>query len=190
MLTHKGTQTIQTPRLTLRRFTIADATAMFQNWANDERVTRFLTWRPHPNPELTRQLLQEWCTEYEKPDTYNWVIVQNGDPIGGITVVRLNERDEWAELGYCIGFSHWNKGITAEAAAAVIDYLFAEVGFHRIGIAHAVDNPASGRVAQKCGLTYEGTKRQYAKTGTGEYHDIREYAILRSDWEAKRSPVR
>ena len=47
MLNHKGTATLTTPRLTLRRFEIADAQAMFDNWANDPRVTRHLTWRPH-----------------------------------------------------------------------------------------------------------------------------------------------
>ena len=43
MLNHKGTATLTTPRLTLRRFEIADAQAMFDNWANDPRVTRHLT---------------------------------------------------------------------------------------------------------------------------------------------------
>lgn len=43
MLTHKGMQTIKTERLTLRKFTVDDARAMFENWANDERVTRYLT---------------------------------------------------------------------------------------------------------------------------------------------------
>ena len=47
MITHKGTQTIHTERLILRKFTVEDAQAMFENWANDERVTRFLTWCPH-----------------------------------------------------------------------------------------------------------------------------------------------
>ena len=44
MITHKGTQTIHTERLILRKFTIDDAQAMFENWASDEKVTRYLTW--------------------------------------------------------------------------------------------------------------------------------------------------
>lgn len=43
---------------------------------------------------------------------------------------------------------YWNKGLMTEAARAVIDYLFSKVGVHRIEIAHAVKNPASGKVAQ------------------------------------------
>ena len=56
------------------------------------------------------------------------------------------------------------KGLMPEAAKAVIDFLFSEVGVNRVGISHAVKNPASGRVAQKCGHTFEGTKRTVAAT--------------------------
>lgn len=72
-MTHKGTQTITTPRLILRKFTVADARDMFQNWASDERVTRFLSWQPHENVEQTTALLQGWCAAYDNLATYNWV---------------------------------------------------------------------------------------------------------------------
>ena len=186
MITHKGTQTIPTERLILRRFTVDDAQAMFENWANDERVTRFLTWCPHESPEATRQLLELWCAAYENPDTYNWVIEYECIPIGSISVVRLNEECEYAELGYCMGYAYWNKGFMSEAAKAVIDYLFAEIGVNRVGISHAVKNPASGRVAQKCGLTFEGTKREYFKNPAGEFLDMSDYGIIRSEWEIER----
>ena len=84
----------------------------------------------------------------------------------------LSEKCEYAELGYCIGYAFWNN------------YLFSQVGVNRIGISHAVKNPASGRVAQKCGLTYEGTKREYFKTRTGEFLDMAEYGILKREWIA------
>ena len=74
MITHKGTKTIYTARLTLRKFTVDDADAMFKNWASDERVTRYLTWSPHESPEATIQLLELWCAAYENPNAYNWVI--------------------------------------------------------------------------------------------------------------------
>ena len=183
MITHKVTQTIHTERLILRKFTIDDAGAMFENWASDERVTRYLTWCPHESPEATRQLLELWCAAYENLNTYNWVMEYKGTPIGNISVVRLSEKSEYAELGYCMGYAYWNKGFMPEAAKAVIDFLFSEVGVNRVGISHAVKNPASGRVAQKCGLTFEGTKREYFKTSTGEFLDISDYGIIRSEWE-------
>lgn len=186
MITHKGTQTIRTERLTLRRFTLDDAEDMFNNWANDERVTRYLTWEPHESPELTRQLLELWCANYGENNYYNWMIEFEGKPIGNISVVKFDESSEAADLGYCIGYDFWGCGIMTEAAKAVIDYLFAEVGVNRIGISHAVKNPASGRVAQKCGLTYEGTKREFYKTLSGELLDISFYGILRREWESHK----
>lgn len=43
MLNHKGTQTLTTPRLTLRPFLLTDAQDMFDNWASDPEVTKYLT---------------------------------------------------------------------------------------------------------------------------------------------------
>ena len=182
MLTHKGTQTIRTARLTLRRFTVEDAQQMYDNWASDARVTRFLTWEPHVSPEATAELLSEWVAAYLAPSCYNWVMEYEGRCIGNISVVRCSDRSEYAELGYCMGCDYWNKGLMTEAAKAVIAFLFDEVGCHRVVIRHAVKNPASGRVAQKCGLTYEGTERKVFKSRDGEFLDIAGYSILRNEW--------
>ena len=185
MLTHQGTQTIQTSRLTLRRFFPGDAQAMFERWANDEQVTRYLTWTPHETPEATKQLLIGWCEAYRQRETYNWAIEHEGGPIGNISVVRQSQRDETAELGYCMSKAFWNRGIMTEVADAVIHYLFEQVGFHRIVISHAVKNPASGRVAQKCGMKLEGIHRHAAKSPSGEFLDIAQYAVLRDEWNTQ-----
>ena len=75
-----------------------------------------------------------------------------------------------------------------EAFSAIIPYLF-DVGFNRIQAEHAVKNPASGRVMQKCGLTYEGTLRQFFRATSGELLDISYYSILREEFEAcNKSP--
>ena len=178
-MTHKGTQTITTERLTLRRFTVEDAREMYDNWASDPRVTKFLSWEPHTSPEATAALLREWVKSYENDNCYNWVMEYQGRCIGTISVVRQSERDESAELGYDLGYDYWNKGLMTEAAKAVIRFLFEEVGCHRVVICHAVKNPASGRVARKCGLTYEGTHREAFKNRDGEFLDIAEYAVIR-----------
>ena len=183
MLLHQGTKIIKTERLVLRPFTVDDAQKMFDNWANDSRVTRFLTWQPHGTVDVTVNLLSLWCEEYKKsPAYYNWAIEYDGEPIGGISVVRFSEKSDWAELGYSLSYDYWNKGIMTESAKAVIDFLFTEVGFNRVGLSHAVKNPASGRVAQKCGMIFEGTKRQYYKTSDGQYLDLSDYGITKNEW--------
>ncbi|MBQ9743217.1 MAG: GNAT family N-acetyltransferase [Ruminococcus sp.] len=182
MLTHKGTQTLSTERLVLRRFTTKDAQNMYDNWASDSRVTRYLTWLPHKSPAETEEILKMWCNDYPNPDYYQWAIEYNGTPIGSIAVVRISERDDLAELGYCMGYDYWGQGLMSEAVKAVIDFLFGKVSANRVCICHAVKNPASGKVAKKCGLSYEGTLRQEFRSHTGEFLDIAVHGITRDQW--------
>lgn len=181
---HKGTQTIETTRLILRRAVREDAEPMFRNWASDPEVTKFLTWATYENVEAAYQILDQWVIEYEKPNYYQWMIVPKdlGEPIGSISVVRQNDRVEEAEIGYCIGSRWWHRGIMSETLAAVIDYLFAEVGMNRVAARHDPNNPHSGGVMRKCGMIYEGTHRSGDRNNQGVC-DAAQYAILRSDWE-------
>ena len=123
MLTHKGTQTIETSRLILRRAVREDAEPMFRNWASDPEVTKYLTWPAHEKVDTAHMILDLWVSEYEKPDFYQWMIElkELGEPIGSISVVRRNDLVEEAEIGYCIGRNWWHRGITTEALSAVID---------------------------------------------------------------------
>ena len=182
MLTHKGTQTIETPRLILRRAIREDSEPMFRNWASDPEVTKFLTWPPHANIGVTQTVLESWLAEYEKADYYQWMIVlkEIGEPIGSISVVRQNDAVEEAEIGYCIGSQWWHKGVMSEALSAVIEYLFTEVGMNRIAARHDPNNPHSGGVMRKCGMVYEGTTRASDKNNQG-ICDAAHYAILRRD---------
>lgn len=183
MLTHKGTQTIKTPRLTLRRFTPDDAQAMFDNWESDPAVTEFLTWKPHADIDETRQILKSWLSNYENNDYYHWAIVPGGtdEPIGSLAVVDINDNISMVCIGYCLGKAWWHKGIMSEALAAVIEFFFTEVGINRIEARHDPNNPHSGGVMKKCGMKYEGTMRQADFSNKGIVDECI-YAILREEW--------
>lgn len=183
MLTHKGTQTIETPRLILRRARREDAEPMFRNWASDPEVTKYLTWPTYETVETAYPILGLWISEYEKLNYYQWMIElkELGEPIGSISAVRQNEKIEEAEIGYCIGSRWWHKGIMTEALSAVIEYLFTQVGMNRIAARHDPNNPHSGGVMRKCGMKYEGTNRACDRNNQG-ICDAAQYAILRSEW--------
>lgn len=184
---HKGTQTIETSRLILRQFRPEDAEAAYRNWMSDERVTRYLRWPAHTDPALSRKVVEEWTAAYEAPDFYQWAIELKalGEPIGSISVVEQNEQLDILHIGYCIGARWWRQGITSEAFAAILPFLFDEVGANRIEAQHDPNNPHSGHVMQKCGLTYEGTLRQADFNNQGIV-DACMYSILRSEWELRR----
>ena len=181
-LAHKGTVTLETERLILRRFTVDDAEAMYKNWASDPKVTKFLMWDNHPNVEFTRELLAGWVKEYDDERYYHWAIVlkESGEPIGAPMVVGINDSLPSAEMGYCIGSAFWGKGYMAEAVRAILKFLFDEVGFYRISAKHDVDNPQSGRVMEKCGMRYEGILRG-AYYHHGHFADCKQYAILQGE---------
>lgn len=181
MLKHKGTQTIETPRLILRRAELSDAEPMFRNWANDPEVTKFLTWPTHGKVEVTEKLLASWVDSYEKDDYYQWMIVlkEIKEPIGSIMASTVG-RAQSAHIGYCIGTKWWRQGIMSETLKAVMDFLFYEVGYHRIEAMHDPNNPHSGGVMKKCGMKYEGTLRQADRNNQG-ICDACYYGILASE---------
>ena len=179
---HCSTQTLQTPRLILRRFTLEDAPAMYKNWASDPEVTRFLTWPAHPSVQTTRAVLENWVSSYDRKDFYQWAIVPAdvGEPVGSIAAVGLNDDLAIVHIGYCLGKAWWRQGIMSQALQAVMDFFFDRVGANRIESRHDPRNPNSGRVMQKCGMKYEGTLRQSDRNNQGVC-DACWYALLREE---------
>jgi len=183
---HIGTQAIETERLTLRRFQPSDAQAMFDNWAAQNEVTKFLMFDAHTDIGDSRYVVNMWVGNYESEDTYRWAIcLKGGDPIGAILVNVEWEDDFKAELSYAIGSSYWGNGYTSEAARAVVDYMFKGTDIERIESYCATANPASGGVLRKAGLRHEGFARHKYLSRIG-FQDCDLYGIVRDEWEERQ----
>ena len=180
---HKGTVTIETERMILRRFLSEDVDAAFCNWTSDEKVTEFLRWQTHRDITVTERVINDWIEQYKNPDYYQWAIVPKSinEPIGTISVTDLDERTGKVHIGYCIGSKWWHSGFTSEAFSAIISFFFEEVGAGRIESMHDPENPNSGRVMKKCGLIYEGTLRKSDWSNRGIV-DACMYGMLASDY--------
>lgn len=185
---HKGTKRIETERLVLRQFIEADAQPAFRNWMSDEKVTVFLRWPTQTDVSESVDIIKKWMEDYKKPNFYQWAIElkEIGEPIGTISVVGGKEELNILHIGYCIGSRWWHQGIMSEAFAAIIPYLFDEVGANRIEAMHDPNNPHSGDVMKKCGLKYEGTHRQADWSNRGVV-DAAMYSILRSEYNAGKT---
>ena len=183
-MNHIGAKILETPRLILRPFAMADAEPMFRNWASDPEVTEYLTWQAHSDISVTKEILSQWVDSYKKPDFYLWAIVPKelGEPIGSISAVEQRDDIKMVHVGYCIGQKWWNKGYTSEALKELIRFFFEEVGVNRIESRYDPHNPNSGKVMLKCGLRYEGTMRQCDINNQGICDTVR-YAILAEDFE-------
>jgi ribosomal-protein-alanine N-acetyltransferase len=189
-MTHKGTVTLETERLILRRLTLNDADAMFRNWCNDPEATKYLMWPAHSDVAVTERVLNEWIPLYDKPDYYHWAIVplDSGEPIGTIAAVRQSDDDRMVHIGYCSGKAWWRRGYMSEALNAVVKFFFEEVGMNRVESRHDPRNPNSGIVMQKAGLRYEGTARQSDHNNQGAC-DAANYAILAEDYFREKSSL-
>jgi len=190
MLTHKGTVMLTTPRLVLRRLRLNDATAMYLNWASDEKVPKYLSWDVHVSVEVTKELLAKWTPGYDNADYYCWVIEYGGVIVGTIGLHGISDKHERVEMGYCIGSKWWNRGIVTEAAGAVIHFAFEQLGAHKICALHDTKNAGSGRVMQKNGMKLEGTLRGHMARKDGTWGDLAYYAIFRSEWQSAPSLAR
>lgn len=183
MLNHKGTIKIETDRLILRRFSIDDASSMFNNWASDPDVCKYMRWTPHKNKEETKKILSDSLDSYNKEFFYKWAItLKEGEPIGSIGLFVVNENDLCGDVAYCIGRKYWGQGIVTEALKAILSFAFEIVGFNRIETYHSINNPASGRVMQKSGMIFEGLAKQKYKSIFG-FEDSNMYSIIKEDFK-------
>lgn len=182
---HKGTKRLETERLILRPFEAGDGEAMFRNWAGDPEVTKFLTWPAYESVDPANQMVTFWAAESRKPDVYQWAVElrEPGEPIGSISATNFDDRVNAAEIGYCIGKRWWGQGLTPEALRAVVRYLIVEVGMSRVYARHDVNNPNSGKVMQKAGMTKEGVLRAAGRNNQGIV-DMAEYSILAREYQA------
>nr|WP_286081307.1 GNAT family N-acetyltransferase [Parablautia intestinalis] len=188
-MNHCGTRQLETNRLILREFAKEDAAAMYRNWASDESVTRYLTWPAHASQQVSQSVIEDWINSYTDKSYYQWAIVpkdNRDEPIGSISVVHMEENASVVEVGYCIGKAWWHKGITPEALAAVMDYLFDTVGAERIEAKHDPRNPNSGKVMKKCRMKYEGTLHNSDRNNQG-ICDACRYALEKS--QRRQSPA-
>ena len=83
-----------------------------------------------------------------------------------------------AEIGYWLGETYWNRGIVSEAVRALAEYSFRLFDLARVYAQVFAANPASARVLEKAGFTFEGRLRA-ALCKRGEIHDALLYASVR-----------
>ena len=88
---------------------------------------------------------------------------------------------QMAEIWYKIHPRFWNRGFATEVVNRILEFGFDELKLHRIEAGCAIENSASMRVLEKCGMVREGQKRKALPLKTG-WSDNYEYAILAEEY--------
>lgn len=176
---------LETERLILRKVTLRDAPDMYR-YCRDKEVARHVLWDAHTSLMETRAYVRFLLYQYRNGEPGSWGIVlkETGRVVGTIGYMSYSADNSTVEIGYSLAREAWSKGLMTEALNAVIGETFRVLKLHRIEAMHFTDNPASGRVMEKCGMTHEGHLREriFCK---GEFRDVEMWAILRRDWEKR-----
>lgn len=186
MLTHVGTQTVETENLILRPFKYSDDDAMLKYWVADEKIQSLYSEPVYTTKAEVKQLLGQYISSYKNNDYYRWAVIDKGTEacIGQIAFFLVDSKNHFAEIEYCIGSAFQCKGFATEATKAIIKYGFEKINLHKVQICTKTINKPSQRVIEKCGFTYEGTLRDYFFM-EGQYVGRLYYSILKEEFDLK-----
>lgn len=149
----------QTARLVLRPINPADAGPIFDNYAQDPEVTRFLTWRPQKSVADVEAYIAR-CIE--NPSSRTYVLLERHDQkLRGAFDLRRSGPCRLG-YGYVLARRWWGQGMMSEVLAEMVRWSLSQKDIWRIGDVCDVENVASARVMEKAGLTREGLLRRWA----------------------------
>ena len=165
---------METERLRLRPWQDSDAEMLYK-YACDPDVGPRAGWPPHKSVEESLQIIR---TIFHNDRTWAIELKETGEAIGcigyfiyGESNINIDEND--AEAGYWIAKPYWNQGVCTEALRWLIDYCFNEKKFDLLGSDFFVDNPASGRVMEKCGFRDTGEVNYFSKLQVGNDRPVK-----------------
>ena len=142
---------LETDRLILRPLTVDDAQAVYV-WVSDERVTKYMQYLTYNSLDDVKK----WLTSLQSEDATNnfgFVLKENNLLIGSGGIGYNKEKGAWY-FGYNIRYDYWNQGLTTEATKCMMKFAYDNFGARDFSAYHAVDNSASGKVMEKCGLKF------------------------------------
>jgi [ribosomal protein S5]-alanine N-acetyltransferase len=186
-LADRGAPVLVTKRLLLRDLTVDDAAAVAER-AGDRAVAKFLIAVPSPYPvSLATRWILARIAWWPQGRGVTLAITRRDAPrqLLGTVSLRRHMRDQRAELGYWLGLESWGQGYATEAADALIEFGFRDMGLSRIYAQVLEGNDVSCRVLEKLGMLSEGVRRRHVRKGK-RLHDVTLYGLLRSEWHERR----
>ena len=147
---------LETARLLLRAPRLDDADAL-ATLANDRHIADNMAVIPHP---YSLADAEDYLRHVGASTTeIAFAITRAHDALIGLCSVRM-EPGKTPEIGYWLGAPYWGHGYATEAARALIDHAFEDIGLERLEAGARVSNPASRRVLEKCGFQWSGVVLQ------------------------------
>lgn len=176
-------QSLTTQRLRLRKFLTEDAAAYYECLGSSDAVTKYMLWEPHKDISESEESIRKILNRYETATPYTWAIAlkETDALIGRVDLLRLDQQAGTCSFAYMLGADFWNHGYGTEALRAVFDFAFTQLEVESMDADHMADNPASGAVMRKLGMTSQGSiPNKYQKNGV--WHDAVCYRVTQKEW--------
>jgi len=173
---HLGTKRLESERLILRQLEEKDAEEIYYGFINQSEFLYYAN-KKERTLEEEKESLKGIAEKYKNLKYYNWLItLKECKKIIGIINLKAEEINETVEFNYAIDNRYINKGYMTEALGLVRDYCLNEIQVNRFQGGCCVENLASKRVMEKCGMQCEGVLKSYVKLVDG-YHDMYMFSI-------------
>ncbi len=171
---------IETENLLLREILPADREAIFAIFS-DPAVTRYYDLQTMRELREADELIDFFDESFELERAIRWGVARKTDDVLVGTCGYVWLRQFRGEIGYELSSRHWRQGIMHEALDAILEFGFDALDLNRIEALVMIDNVESSRLLRSLGFQEEGVLRQH-DFFKGAFHDMRLYAILRSDY--------
>lgn len=155
----KPTEQIETERLLLRRPVASDAQAIFDRYASDPEVTRYLSWPTHRSVAATQAFLAWSDEDWARWPASSYLIFDRDNPdrlLGGTGIAF--QSPTLAVTGYVLARDAWGQGFATEALEAMVK-LSARTGVKRLVAVCHPNHRASAHVLEKCGFLLDEERR-------------------------------
>ena len=177
---------IRTDRLELRAPVAEDVRVIFDVYASDPRITKYMDWRPSRHVSEVERNFEIMQGNIQAGKCLSWIVRKlDEERLCGRVDLRLAVEE--ADIGYVLAASHWGQGIMPEAVSAVLD-VGRSIGLRRVTGTCDPENRASARVFEKCGFRHVGTQKDalLRPALSDKPRDSECYEILLNDEPARR----
>jgi ribosomal-protein-alanine N-acetyltransferase len=171
--------TLETERLRLRQLAMSDAEDLYAYYSDPETAL-YVPFTAFDSITKTEELLGRVAKSFEGKESFMFGVERKSDgKIMGISdLYDLSGQHQKAIIGWGLAKAYWGFGFMTEAVREVIRFAFEEMGMHRIEAECETENIRSIRVAERCGMTLEGTRVEN-EINKGRFVSNYVYAIIR-----------
>jgi RimJ/RimL family protein N-acetyltransferase len=180
--------TWETARLVARPPVLEDAQVLFERYACEPAVAKYMTWRPHRDLEETLEFVRRCERVWGDGSAFPWSLwMKSSGEFVGLLEIRV--RGGAVDLGYALSPRWWRQGLMSEALRAVVQWALAQPEIYRVWATCDIANAASARVLERAGMEREGVLRRWLvhPSISEEPRDCLCYSIVKAD-ERQRLP--